>query len=142
MVRYFHPRQNYLYKKTYTDNLLYTKKYLDFELNKSLRRSWTAAAEKFATHYLHLKKKKVAKALEIEKRMVKEMDGWRRKVRVDDTKGGIHKMRAAEAYGRRKMTELLGGSHNYGKLQYLKKRFFSKNLRRLKRMPASSHRGR
>jgi len=120
----FHPAQTKDYKKTYTENILFTENYLNRELSSSWRRKWLADLNKAAKADWKLEERVISELASKENALLQDLSHMRAQLRSE---AGIRDMRAREDKFVREVQSLLGTRTATERFFKLKRSFHSRN---------------
>ncbi|MBX3022972.1 MAG: FHA domain-containing protein [Bdellovibrionales bacterium] len=123
----FAPKQNRTYKKSYTENVLYTENYTDTEMNREFRSRWLADLAKAARTDWKVDEKTVMSLASKEQQLIADLLRLREGIQVQRETEGIAQMRARENAFSQELLTLLKSPQLVDKYMRLKRSFFTKN---------------
>lgn len=129
-VRRFTPRQTKSFKKSYTENVLYTENYVASELNREMQRLWLADLRKTGRSDWHVNDKTINAVIAKERQLIHDLLRLREDIQPARAQDGIHQMQAREGRFQQELRALLGARAADRFLQ-LKRSFFARNVARM-----------
>lgn len=123
----FEPRQSKGFKKSYTDNVLFTTLYLDAELNSEFRNLWLAEMQRTAQNEWKVDARSIHALSEKEFSLLQDLRRLRDAVQAQNEEEGIQKMRERENTFMIDATAILHDKGTLEKYMKLKKNFFNRN---------------
>lgn len=115
------------FKKTYTDNVLYTTGYIDSELNMDFRADWLKNLSRTATREWKLSEKTIAGIAGKEILFLQDLKRFRAQMVRDPQPQIMTKMRERETVYLRDLQALLGSKVSVDKFMRHKRAFFARN---------------
>lgn len=122
----FEPAVSKPYKKSYTENALYTESYLDLELNPSFRSQWLVDLNKAATAEWKIDMATARVIADKELMLLQDLKRLRDNVDGQNENPGIQAMRDREAIFQKDLETLLKGKALTEKYSRLKKAVFAR----------------
>ena len=123
----FAPPQSKGFKKSYTDNVLFTTLYVDAELNSEFRNLWLAEVQRTALNEWKIDAKSIKALSEKEFSLLQDLRRMRDGVQAQNEEEGIQKMRDREAVFMIDAAAILRDKNALEKYMKLKKNFFNRN---------------
>ena len=123
----FKPETTTEFKKSYTDNVLFTTGYVQQELSQEFRKKWILELNKVAVSDWKLSENVIVPLVSREYGLVQELSKIRLGLTVDREKEGIEKMRTREKEFQAEIKGLLKTKEMVEKFNRLKRSFFVKN---------------
>lgn len=124
--RKFEPPMTKTFKKTYTDNTLYTSGFIDSELNSGYRTQWLVDLNKAALGEWKIDLATAKVIADKELMMLQDLKRLRETVDGANEQPGIQAMRERESYFQKELETLLKSRASVDKFNRLKKSFFSR----------------
>jgi hypothetical protein len=118
--RRFEPVLTKNFKKTYTDNTLYTEDFIDMELSPGYRNQWLVDFNKTAVNEWKLDMATAKVIADKELMMLQDLRRLRENIDARNEQPGIQAMRERESYFQKELETLLKGktlTDKYGKLK-------------------------
>lgn len=122
----FNPEQTKDFKTNYTDNILYTEKFLEIYASDEFRSKWTIAFRDFLVNELDRPPTNSVVFITDEKLLLINLIDIRKIIRKDTKEARIQEMRQLEEQRVQKLIDYLGGQENYILLQDFAGEFFTK----------------
>jgi hypothetical protein len=123
----FEPQQSKGFKKSYTDNVLFTTLYVDAELNSEFRNLWLAEVQRTAQNEWKIDAKSIKALSEKEFSLLQDLRRLRDGIQAQNEEEGIRRMRDREAVFVIDATAILRDKNTLDKYMKLKKNFFNRN---------------
>lgn len=124
----FSPVQSKGFKKTYTDNILYTMSYADAELNSDFRAAWLKELTRAARSEWKLSETALSSIAAKEIVLIQDLNRIRGTiVAADQERDGAARMRAREDQFLRELKEQLGKKTSVDTYMKLKRGFYTRN---------------
>lgn len=120
----FKPTMTEDFKGSYTENVIYTSGYLEFEKNDQVRDEWILKLNEFFEKSLKLDETTIVKFNSLEVQLIKNIEKLSQDINPQFEKEAIARIREAEAESLLRMKELLGGEKPYQRFWTFKKEFF------------------
>ena len=130
--RRFEPEMTPEFKQTYTDNIIYTEGYLNFEEDKAIRKRWIVSLNEFLVEKMGLSDNAVVELVGKEVSLIKRLRDMRLDIDARYQLSAIGKMRGIETEFVSEMKDILGSEKAVARFFGFKKDFFEKS-----RLPAS-----
>jgi pSer/pThr/pTyr-binding forkhead associated (FHA) protein len=127
----FHPEIVEEYLDSYTDRVLYTRDYVETELEKKYREQWIIDLQEYFVNTLRLDENKLVPFIAQEANLIRELEDAKKLINGNFIKEGIAKMREIEASFIKKIRENIKAKKNFDKIMNFKKEFFLKNRKAL-----------
>jgi pSer/pThr/pTyr-binding forkhead associated (FHA) protein len=122
----FEPAQSKLYKKSYTDNALYTENFIDMELSPGYRTQWLVDFNKTATSEWKIDMATARVIADKELMLLQDLKRLREAVDAQNETPGIQAMRDRESMFQKELDTLLKGKALSEKYSRLKKTVFAR----------------
>lgn len=132
----YEPVQTKGFRKTYTDNILFTPEFLDLESSTPYRQQWLSEFNKVATSEWKLEANTAKIVMEREGSLITDLKRLRESIDGGSEQPGIQAMREREAAFQMELNTLLKGKPLTEKFVKLKKTFFTRLQLGLKASPA------
>jgi hypothetical protein len=124
----FAPSQTKGFKKSYTDNILYTSNYADAELNSDFRAAWLKELSRAARSEWKLSETALSSIAAKEIVLIQDLSRIRGTiVAADQERDGATRMRAREDQFLRELKEQLGKKSSVDAYMKLKRGFYTRN---------------
>ncbi len=123
----FSPPQSSPFKRSYTDNVLFTGKYTATEWHTGYRNTWNINLRKFLIQELKMKPSQVTPFLQLETKLISDLKRMATGLRLDNKDQGILTMRSLEATTQKSLTSLLGSKANFDRFFNFKAKHFAKH---------------
>lgn len=122
------PPQSADFKDSYTDNVLYTTRYVDAEMGVEFRKAWAAELARAARGELKLEPSLMLGIMEKEKSLITDLKQIRASITTnEEEKQGIARMRAREAQFMLELQERIGKKTPAERFIRVKRSFFERN---------------
>lgn len=116
------------YKKSYTDNVLYTQSYIETEYNPDIRKRWTAELQKAARSEWHVSDKTIAVITAKESQLILDLQKIKSETKAPNGLDGVSLMRSRESTFKKELLALLNNqSQLVERYSRLKRAFFARN---------------
>jgi hypothetical protein len=124
----YSPEQSHNFKANYTDNVLYTTDYLDYERHKDIRNRWIVALNRYGLDKLDINNEAIVKLLAKEATMLKQLE--RIKSEIDGKEPGpeIARMRELEEKYRQQLIGIIGSEDKLKAFLTFKANYFEKAM--------------
>lgn len=122
----FDPKQTDTFKKSYTDNILYTKRFVELWPSDELQKDWTIKVDEIIVYKLKLKDYKVVKYISEEFKLIRNLITMSKKIKLKTEKEQIQEMREFEAKYRKRLIDIMSGKKNLKQMHFEQKKFFIK----------------
>lgn len=126
----FEPELDRSYKSSYTDNVLYTSRYLEYERHKELRNRWIVTLNRHAIDKVEVHNEAIVKLLAKEATLLKQLEKIRLEIDGRDPEPEIRKMRELEEKYRQQFVSIMGSEEKYIAFAKFKSQYFEKILQR------------
>src|SRR5262249_20296947 len=123
----FNPQLTDDYKATYSDNVLYTRDYVNFKTNQDNQGNWIKDLNKFFMEELGLNKNAIVKFISIESNLVSQLADLRTKVNIENEKDDIKKMTDLEQETMPEILSVVKSEKNYSKFRKFERDYFARN---------------
>jgi hypothetical protein len=133
----FNPPTDTEFKRTFTDNVLYTTNYLNIKMDEKIHGTWVVELNHFFLNDLQLDEKTVVKYVSTETVLIDRMSEVRKFITSAYEKQGIDRLRAAEADSVSELLKIVKGQSNFDKVHAFESKFYRRMLK--ERSLASDH---
>lgn len=120
----FTPTLTDSYKKSYTDNVIYSKRFMEIFTSDDFQKKWVVELTDIMTRKLDLTDYKVVGYISEELKMVQALIDLRLKIRLETVDVRTLEMREVEETSVAKLKKIIGSEEKYQQLQTLTKEFF------------------
>jgi pSer/pThr/pTyr-binding forkhead associated (FHA) protein len=120
----FNPKQTDSYKKSYTDNIIYTARFKELWPTDALQKEWTIKVDEIIVYKLKLKDYKVVKYISEEFKLVRNLINMSKKIKLKTEQKQIEEMRIFEKKYRKRLIDLMNGKKNLKQMHSEQKKFF------------------
>jgi pSer/pThr/pTyr-binding forkhead associated (FHA) protein len=124
----FTPEKTKEFKDSYTDNLLFTKNYLEIKERDSVQQAWVLRLRDLILEEFELRESQLMLALEVEANLIHELKRLRDRIRPAEKEEGISRLRKAEKDYISQMESLLGGPRELQRFLDVEKEFIKSRL--------------
>ena len=122
----FDPETTSEFKKSYTDNILYTTNYLKNQRDREYQKKWVLELDRFFVDELKLSENTIPKFIAVETSLINELEQLKKRINPTFVKKGIARMHQAEERVERKIKDLfLGSEKHYAKFQEFHRNFYT-----------------
>ncbi|MBT4791844.1 MAG: hypothetical protein HON90_09760, partial [Halobacteriovoraceae bacterium] len=128
----FSPRKSDSFKKSITENVLYTKGFDQIWLSDKFQKEWTIKVEEIIIFKLRIKDYSVVQYVTEELKLTRTLLGMSKKIKFNKQKEQIAEMKLFESNYEKKLIKVLGGKTNYNRMYSFKKKFFIKFKQKFK----------
>jgi hypothetical protein len=122
------PDQSRSFKNSYTDNVLYTTDYLDYERNKEIRNRWIVALNRYGLEKLDINNEAIVKLLAKEATMLKQLERIRNEIDGKAPEPEIERMRELEEKYRQQLIAIVGSEEKFKTFLHFKANYFEKAM--------------
>lgn len=122
------PEQSRTFKASYTDNVLYTKNYLEHERHKNVRNRWIVALNRYGIDKLDMNNEVIVKMLAREAALLKQLEKMKGEIDGKDPATEIAAMRDLEEKYRQQLIAIVGSDEKFKSFLAFKANYFEKIL--------------
>ena len=121
----FDPKQETVFRKTFTENLLYAKNYARMKTSEETKKDWTLKLNKFLLQTLDLDENTVVAYMGVEASLVSTLLEMREHIQLESEKVDIQRMTEFEEQTTPRFEAILKSSENYQKLRSFESDFYN-----------------
>lgn len=133
----FNPEKVDTYKPSYTERVLYTRNYVEVELNSEYREKWILSLNKFFVDDLKLSENSIIVFIAKESTLIKRLDDEMAKINPEFEKEGIARMKADEDSFVKEVREVLKTKSKYNAFKEFKQQFYEQYTKEADRQLSS-----
>ena len=122
----FHPPKDLEFKKTYSDNVLYTENYFINKMDVGYQEAWTIALNSYVPDTLKLDEEIVPKVFSLESVMLGKLAEAYDRINPKFEKEGIERLRLVEEETLKELQSVLGPEKNFKKFKKFEREFYLK----------------
>ncbi|MGE3760616.1 MAG: hypothetical protein AB7H97_22830 [Pseudobdellovibrionaceae bacterium] len=126
-ARRFEPSQDKIFKKTYTDNVLFTLNYAEAELNMDFRRMWIKDLNKVGKGHWKMDSRTLGSIATNELVLIQDLTRMRNAIGPASDSDRVGQLRVREAQFVKELTRQLGKKSSLDKFMGLKRAFYNRN---------------
>jgi hypothetical protein len=123
----FAPPQNKIFKKTYTDNVLFTLNYAEAEMNMDFRSQWIKDLNRVGKRDWKMDSRTLGGIATNELVLIQDLNRMRNAVGPASDSDRVGRMRQREAQFVKELTRQLGKKASLEKFMNLKRAFYNRN---------------
>lgn len=124
----FTPEQSHNFKANYTDNVLYTTDFLDYERNKNIRNRWIVALNRYGLDTFDINNEAIVKLLAKEAAMLKQLERMKGEIDAKEPGPEIASMRELEEKNRQQLIGIVGSEEKWKAFLTFKAHYFEKAM--------------
>jgi len=123
-------KQTPSFKKSYTENIIFTTSYADNEVAPSYQNKWIIDLNRFIVRELDINDKVLVKVITLEARLIRRLNKMAEKMTAANEQSVRKEMERAERDVTDEMRDLLGGEKNFLEFMKFKKKFYDANAKK------------